>query len=154
MGNSINVGSRNLCSWASVAALLTAPYGAGYSCAEFLDRRDAWEGVRMERGEHWERVARTSAFQELMQRKKKFIIPATIFFLVFYLGLPVLAGFTTILNATVVGALTWAYVYAFAQFAMTWTVLHLYVSQANKWDDIVDGVRREAADEPAQREEG
>lgn len=109
----------------------------------------------MERGDHWARVARTSAFQELMRKKKRFTIPATIFFLVFYLGLPVLAGFTTILNAPVVGSFTWAYVYAFAQFIMTWTMVHLYVSQANKWDDIVDQVRREAAaDNPAQREEG
>lgn len=109
----------------------------------------------MERGEHWARVARTSAFQELMQKKKRFIIPATIFFLIFYLGLPVLAGFTTILNVKVIGALSLAYIYAFAQFVMTWTLVHLYVSRANKWDDIVDQVRREAAsEEPAHREEG
>lgn len=98
-----------------------------------------------ERQAGWSRVARTSAFQELMQRKKRFIIPATVFFLVFYLGLPVLAGFTTILNAPVVGALTWAWVYALAQFIMTWTLLHLYVSRANKWDEIVKDVRRESA---------
>jgi uncharacterized membrane protein (DUF485 family) len=94
----------------------------------------------------WSRVARTSAFHELMQRKKTFIIPATIFFLVFYFGLPILAGFTTILNFTVVGAITGAYVYAFAQFAMTWILMHLYVNRANKWDDIVDRARQEAAE--------
>lgn len=108
----------------------------------------------MERGEHWARVARTSAFQELMQRKKRFIIPATIFFLVFYMGLPVLAGFTTVLNAQVIGALSLAWIYALAQFVMTWTLLHLYVSRANKWDDIVDRVRDEAASAGETREEG
>lgn len=103
----------------------------------------------MEEGREWNRVARTSAFHELMQKKKAFIIPATIFFLLFYFGLPVLAAYTTVLNFTVVGSVTGAYVYAFAQFAMTWILMHLYVSRANKWDDIVDEARREAAEERA-----
>jgi uncharacterized membrane protein (DUF485 family) len=38
-------------------------------------------------------------------------------------------------------------VYAFAQFAMTWILMHLYVSRANRWDDLVDRARREAAGE-------
>lgn len=112
----------------------------------------------MERGEHWARVARTSAFQELMQRKKRFIIPATIFFFIYYMGLPVLAGFTTVLNVQVIGALSLAWIYALSQFIMTWTLLHLYVRQANKWDEIVDRVRDEAASESGEtqktREEG
>ncbi|MDN5697207.1 MAG: DUF485 domain-containing protein [Rubrobacter sp.] len=108
-----------------------------------------------ERQAGWAKVAQTSAFQELMQKKKRFIIPATIFFLVFYMGLPVLAGFTTVLNAPVVGALTWAWVYALAQFVMTWTLMHLYVSRANKWDDIVDRVRQQTAQaNDESREEG
>lgn len=112
-----------------------------------------------QRQEGWAKVARTSAFQELMQKKKRFIIPATIFFLVFYMGLPVLAGFTTVLNAPLVGALTWAWVYALAQFAMTWILMHMYVNRANKWDDVVDRVRRQTAEANAQangevREEG
>jgi uncharacterized membrane protein (DUF485 family) len=100
----------------------------------------------VDEGREWSRIARTSAFHELMQSKKAFIIPATIFFLVFYFGLPILAAYTTILNFTVVGAITGAYVYAFAQFAMTWILMHLYVSRANKWDEIVDRARREASE--------
>lgn len=103
-----------------------------------------------ERGEHWSKVARTSAFQELMQRKKKFIIPATIFFFVYYMGLPILAGFTTVLNVQVVGALSLAWIYALSQFVMTWTLIHLYVRQANKWDELVDQVRNETASQASQ----
>jgi uncharacterized membrane protein (DUF485 family) len=98
------------------------------------------------REDEWIRVERTSAFGELMRRKKAFIIPATIFFIVFYFGLPILAAFTTVLNFTVVGAITGAYVYAFAQFAMTWILMHLYINQANKWDGIIDRARHEAAE--------
>ena len=99
----------------------------------------------MDRQDEWVRMERTSAFQELARKRKAFIIPATIFFLVFFFGLPVLAAFTTILNARAVGPLTWAYVYGFAQFAMVWILMHVYVSRANKWDDLVDRARDEAA---------
>jgi uncharacterized membrane protein (DUF485 family) len=95
----------------------------------------------------WVRVERTSAFKELIKSKRAFIIPATIFFMLFYFGLPFLAAFTTVLNVKVIGPLTLAYIYAFAQFAMTWIIMHLYVSRANKWDDLVDRARVEAAEE-------
>ena len=101
----------------------------------------------MDSNNEWVRVERTSAFKELVKRKRAFIIPATIFFMLFYFGLPFLAAFTTVLNVKVIGPLTLAYIYAFAQFAMTWIIMHLYVSRANKWDDLVERARVEAADE-------
>jgi len=101
----------------------------------------------VESNNEWVRVERTSAFKELVKRKRAFIIPATIFFMLFYFGLPFLAAFTTVLNVKVIGPLTLAYIYAFAQFAMTWIIMHLYVSRANKWDDLVDRARVEAAEE-------
>jgi uncharacterized membrane protein (DUF485 family) len=106
----------------------------------------------LQRENEWVRVERTGAFQDLTRRKKAFIIPATIFFLVFFMGLPLLSAFTTVLNARVVGPLTWAYVYGFAQFVMTWILMHLYVSRANRWDGLVDQARQEAADEVPEHE--
>ena len=103
-----------------------------------------------EQHQEWVRIERTRAFKELIRSKKAFIIPATIFFMVFYFGLPILAAFTTVLNFTVVGSITGAYAYAFAQFIMTWVLMHLYVSQANKWDQKVEQVLREASEEGAQ----
>jgi len=106
----------------------------------------------VESNNEWVRVERTSAFKELVKRKRAFIIPATIFFMLFYFGLPFLAAFTTVLNVKVIGPLTLAYIYAFAQFAMTWIIMHLYVSRANKWDGMVDRARHEAAEgETARR---
>jgi uncharacterized membrane protein (DUF485 family) len=52
-------------------------------------------------------------------RQEGIIIPAVIFFLVFYMAMPVLAEFTTVLDGQAIGALNWAYVYGFAQFLMT-----------------------------------
>lgn len=99
----------------------------------------------MHRDEEWVRIERTSAFRELARSKKAFIVPATVFFLAFYFGLPFLTAFTTVLDVKVIGAINLAYVYAFAQFAMTWILMHLYVSRANRWDDLVDKARREAS---------
>lgn len=98
----------------------------------------------MERSDEWIRIERTPAFKELLRRKKTFIIPATVFFVVFYFGLPFLTAFTTLLDVKVIGAINLAYLYAFAQFVMTWILMHIYVSRANKWDDLVDRARREA----------
>jgi uncharacterized membrane protein (DUF485 family) len=103
----------------------------------------------VERQDEWVRVERTSAFNELIRAKRAFIIPATIFFMVFYFGLPILAAFTTVLNVKVIGSLSLAYIYALAQFAMTWILMHLYVNRANGWDGLVDRARQEAADETA-----
>lgn len=104
----------------------------------------------VERNDEWVRVERTDAFKELIRSKRAFIIPATIFFLVFYFGLVFLAAFTTVLNVKVLGPLSLAYVYAFAQFAMTWILMHVYVSRANKWDVMVDRARREAAEDAGE----
>ncbi len=101
----------------------------------------------MERGEEWRRVSRTSAFGELMRSKKAFIIPAVVFFLVFYMAMPVLAEFTTVLDGQVFGALNWAYVYGFAQFLMTFMLMHMYVRRAKKWDKLVEEAREEASEE-------
>ncbi len=104
----------------------------------------------VEGNNEWVRVERTGAFKELMRRKKAFIVPAMIFFFVFYFTLPFLTAFTTVLSATAFGPISWAYVYAFAQFIMTWGLAYAYIGQANKWDDLVDDARREAAQGPAE----
>ncbi|CAA9383049.1 MAG: hypothetical protein AVDCRST_MAG22-31 [uncultured Rubrobacteraceae bacterium] len=106
----------------------------------------------MERSAEWARVEWTSAFKKLARSKlarskKAFLITAMIFFLVFYFGLPFLAGFTTVLNVEVVGPFTLAYVYAFAQFVVTWVLMHFYLNRANRWDELIDRARREAAGE-------
>jgi len=102
------------------------------------------------RHEEWVRVERTPAFQEYSQKRKVFLISATIFFLAFFFVFVFLAAFTTLLNSKALGPLTWAYIYGLAQFPMVWILMHIYVSRANKWDGLVDQARHEAA----ERKEG
>jgi uncharacterized membrane protein (DUF485 family) len=88
----------------------------------------------------WERIANTPEFKELMARKKRFIIPATLFFLVYYFALPVLTGYFDFLNNRVAGALNWAYLFALSQFFMAWIIAILYVRSANKTDQLVEKI--------------
>lgn len=103
--------------------------------------------ARAARSGEWERVEQTSAFEELTRRKKAFLIPAAIFFFVFFMGWPSLGGFTTVLDGRAVGAMTWATVYGLAQFVVVLILLHLYMRQAKKWDRLVEKARREASEE-------
>ncbi|MCG7406254.1 DUF485 domain-containing protein [Paenibacillus sp. ACRRX] len=88
-------------------------------------------------------IAQSPHFRALMYKKKRFIIPATIFFLVFYLALPLLTSYTTILNQSAIGPISWAWIFAFAQFIMTWTLCTLYVRKAAKFDHMVRKLSRE-----------
>lgn len=95
----------------------------------------------------WERVERTPAFGTLVRGKKAFLIPVVVFFTIFFLGWPTLGGFTTVLDGQAVGAVTWAYVYGFAQLATTLILLHMYMMQAAKWDRLAEKAREEAPEE-------
>lgn len=83
----------------------------------------------------FEKVEQSGQFQTFMQNKKKFIVPYTIFFLIFYFSLPVLTSYTTFLNTPVFGDLSWVWIFAFAQFVMTWVLCTIYVKKAASFDN-------------------
>jgi len=85
----------------------------------------------------WGAIARDPGFAALKAAKRRFIIPATIFFLVYYLTLPVLVGFfPAAMKTPVLGKVNWAYLYALSQFLMTWTLCGMYVRAARRWDEM------------------
>ncbi|MBO8164152.1 MAG: DUF485 domain-containing protein [Brevibacillus sp.] len=84
-----------------------------------------------------------SLFTELMRKKKRFLIPTTTFFLVFYFMLPILTAYTDLLETKAVGVMNWAYLYAFAQFAMTWIVCLLYLKRARSFDLLGEQLKQE-----------
>jgi uncharacterized membrane protein (DUF485 family) len=88
-------------------------------------------------------IVQSSSFQELLSEKKKFIIPITIFFFSFYFALPILTSFSTILNNKFIGSITWAWVFAFLQFIMTWGLCMLYSKKAAKFDHLAEKVINE-----------
>lgn len=86
------------------------------------------------------KVESSPQFQQFMAKKKKFIVPMTIFFLLFQFLLPVLTSYTTFLNTPVFGDISWVWVFAVAQFVMTWVVCSIYVKKASGFDDEVDQI--------------
>lgn len=93
---------------------------------------------------NWSQVANSREFRNLLGSKKKFIIPNVIFFMVFYFTLPISTSYFTFLNEKVIGSLNWAYLFAFAQFAMTWILALVYAKRANRFDEMVEGVKQQA----------
>lgn len=83
----------------------------------------------------WERVADSDDFKDLMAAKARFIVPATVFFVVYYFALPVLVGYAPKLMSTpVIGVVNIAYLFALSQFFVAWFVAWRYVRAAERFD--------------------
>ena len=89
----------------------------------------------------WERLAATEGFRSLLKAKRRFIVPATIFFVVYYFALPVLIGYARpLMEKTVFGPVNLAYLFALSQFFMAWIIAALYVRAAARFDRMADEV--------------
>jgi uncharacterized membrane protein (DUF485 family) len=85
----------------------------------------------------WERIAAMSTFQALLVAKQRFIIPATLFFLVYYFALPLLVGYAPqVMETKVLGVINLAYVFALSQFFMAWILAALYLRAAGRFDTM------------------
>ena len=95
----------------------------------------------------WEAVERSPEFRELIKRKKAFVIPATIFFLAWYFGFIILAGYAPDFmgDEFLTDGLTVGYVLALSQFVMTWVLGWLYLRKADREFDPLAARAREAA---------
>ncbi len=83
----------------------------------------------------WAKLEQKPEFRRLLSRKARFIVPTTVFFLIYYLALPVLVGYwPELMKKQVWGKVNVAYVFALSQFFMAWIVAFIYVRVAAKWD--------------------
>jgi len=94
----------------------------------------------------WDRLAALADFKALIAAKRRFIIPATVFFIVYYFALPVLVGYAPrLMAAKVFGVINVAYLFALSQFFVAWIIAVLYVRAASRFDKmaraIVDNFR-------------
>lgn len=88
-------------------------------------------------------VVQSQKFKQLLKSKRNFIVPLTIFFFVFYFTLPILTAYSTVLNQEAFWNMSWAWVFAFAQFIMTWTLCTLYTKKARSFDAMADEIKTE-----------
>jgi uncharacterized membrane protein (DUF485 family) len=88
-------------------------------------------------------------YREVSAARRRFILPTTSFVLIFYFLLPLLGNFSAILDGIAFSGLSWAYVYAFAQFAMVLVVTTIYRRQMDELEArLLPSVRSGSPDPP------
>jgi uncharacterized membrane protein (DUF485 family) len=81
----------------------------------------------------WEAIERSPEFQELVQRRRSFVIPCTIFFLSWYLGFILLCAYAPdFMGERVYQGLTVGYCLALTQFAMVFGLGLWYLRRADR----------------------
>jgi len=99
----------------------------------------------------WGGAERSPEFQELVKRKRAFVIPALIFVFVWYFGFIALAGYAPdFMGESVYEGVTVGYVLALSQFVMTWVLAALYLRRAER---VFDPLAEKAAARAAQPRE-
>jgi uncharacterized membrane protein (DUF485 family) len=92
----------------------------------------------------WEAIERSPEFRELIARRRRFVLPATIFFLAWYLGFILLAGYAEdFMGSSIYQGFTVGYLLALSQFVMTWGLAAWYLRKA---DREFDPLEREVVD--------
>jgi uncharacterized membrane protein (DUF485 family) len=101
----------------------------------------------------WEAAERSPEFRELIKRKRAFVVPATAFFLVWYFGFIVLAGYAPDFMGEefITDGLTVGYTLALTQFVMTWVLGWLYLRKADRVFDPLAERAAEVALEAGER---
>jgi uncharacterized membrane protein (DUF485 family) len=94
----------------------------------------------------WIAAERSTEFRELVGRRRGFVIPATVFFLAWYFGFIVLAGYAPDFMGEefLVDGLTVGYVLALTQFVMTWALGWMYLRRS---DRVFDPLAKRAAEQ-------
>lgn len=93
----------------------------------------------------WDKIAESQEFKDLMATKKIFIVPAFVFFVVYYFALPVLVGYAPgFMSTKVIGNVNLAYLFALSQFFVAWLIAGLYVKAANDFDRLAKDIVEKA----------
>jgi len=94
----------------------------------------------------WEAIERSPEFRELIGARRRFVLPATIFFLAWYIGFILLAGYAPDFMAeSVYEGLTVGYCLALTQFVMVGVLGIMYLRRAERvYDPLADELARRA----------
>lgn len=89
----------------------------------------------------WDKIAESREFKDLMATKRIFIVPAFVFFVLYYFALPVLVGYAPqFMSTKVIGPVNLAYLFALSQFFVAWLIAGLYVKAANDFDRLAQDI--------------
>jgi uncharacterized membrane protein (DUF485 family) len=106
----------------------------------------------------WEGIERSEEFRELVRKRRSFVIPATIFFLAYYMGFILLAGYAPdFMGSSIYEGLTVGYCLALTQFVMVFVLGLWYLRKADReFDPLADRVAAKAmvTERRFEREDG
>jgi uncharacterized membrane protein (DUF485 family) len=92
----------------------------------------------------WEAASESPEFQELLQKRRSFVVPVLAFVFVWYFGFIALAGYAPdFMGERLIDGLTVGYLLALSQFVMTWVLGWLYL---RKSDRVFDPLAKRAAE--------
>jgi uncharacterized membrane protein (DUF485 family) len=98
----------------------------------------------------WAAIERTPEFQALVRAKRAFIVPATVFFILYYFALPALVGYwPEMMSTPVAGRINVAYVFALSQFVMAWVLMAAYVRRARQFDRMAASLLQRVKGRPS-----
>jgi uncharacterized membrane protein (DUF485 family) len=81
----------------------------------------------------WEAIERSPEFQELVRRRRSYVIPCTIFFLAWYMGFIALCAYAPdFMGERVYEGLTVGYCLALTQFVMVWGLGIWYLRKSDR----------------------
>ena len=90
----------------------------------------------------WRALEQHPEFRRLVAARRRFTIPATLFFVVYYFALPVSVGYwPELMERKVWGALNLAYLFALSQFFVAWAIMWLYMRRARAFDEMARKLR-------------
>jgi uncharacterized membrane protein (DUF485 family) len=97
----------------------------------------------------WKAIEGSPEFQELIKRRRAFVLPATIFFLAYYMAFILLAGYAEdFMASSVYEGLTVGYCLALTQFVMVFVLGLLYLRKADRvYDPLAQRVLTNAGDD-------
>jgi uncharacterized membrane protein (DUF485 family) len=104
----------------------------------------------------WAAVERSPEFRDLVKSRRRFVVPATIFFLTWYLGFIVLAAEAPdFMGESIYEGFTVGYALALSQFVMTWTLGWMYLRKADReFDPLAEKAKQRALELRAGGDEG
>lgn len=84
-------------------------------------------------------------FYQLLKEKRRFLFSVIPFLIIFYFSLPLTIAFfpDQMNNSPPFINLPWSWLYAFAQFLVTWLLGLVYWQKAKRYDQLVEQMKQE-----------
>jgi uncharacterized membrane protein (DUF485 family) len=102
--------------------------------------------ILQEEHSKWDDLYNSTEYKTLVQKKRRFIIPALVFFTVYYVLLLVIQGyFPSFASTPVVGSLNIGYLFAVSQLPVAWILCYCFIRYSQGLDDLGKRVHEKSA---------